>query len=233
MKRLAVFVEGKTEVLFVEKLLTELAGEKRIAIESWGAVAVSKGRLRFRVLRIPGDVAGQEFFVVIYDCGNDETVASTIRDQYESLVKGGHELVLGLRDVYPRPHDDIPKLEREIPRYLPTGPVPVRIMLAVMEIEAWFLAETSHFARIHESLTLQRIKDELGIDLVTEDVEQREHPSEDLNRIYELAGGRYTKKGSDVQIVRDMLDYGELYLTVRHRVKHLDKFITALDSFLG
>ena len=55
-----------------------------------------------------------------------------------------------------------------------------------MEIEAWFLAEWHYLSKLDNRLIPDFILQELGLDLKNIDVEQRPHPSQDLDDIYQL-----------------------------------------------
>jgi len=65
--------------------------------------------------------------------------------EYDNLSKKDYSLIIGLRDVHPISRADIGKLEAGLPRFVKTKPIPVEFILSVMEVEAWFLAEHSHF----------------------------------------------------------------------------------------
>jgi len=101
-----------------------------------------------------------------------------------------------------------------------------------MEVEAWFLAETTHFSSIHPLLTNELIRNTLNFNPETDDVESRPHPSEDLNSIYRLAGFAYNKKKTKVQRTIEVLDYSAIYLALIGKVKNLKRFIDQIDSFL-
>lgn len=47
--------------------------------------------------------------------------------------------------------------------YMDISYVPIRIILAIMEIETWFLAEATHFTRINISLINKAIKIQSGL----------------------------------------------------------------------
>ncbi|NJO94622.1 MAG: hypothetical protein HC820_10385 [Hydrococcus sp. RM1_1_31] len=94
-----------------------------------------------------------KYYILIYNSGSDNSVASDIRDQYSSLVASGYSMIVGLRDVYPISAAQKDRLERGLQYALPKGSVPAYIVLAVMEIEAWFLAEWNHFIKVDASLT--------------------------------------------------------------------------------
>jgi hypothetical protein len=65
-----------------------------------------------------------------------------------------------------------------------------------MEIEAWFLAEFSHFPRLDSDLTLETIRSNFGFDPSVDDMQLRNHPSQDIHRIYSLVGLEYKKYSS-------------------------------------
>ena len=54
--------------------------------------------------------------------------------------------------------------------------------LAVMEIEAWFLAKWNYWAKIYNRLTCDFILPKCGLYLKIIDTEQRVHPSQDLEK---------------------------------------------------
>lgn len=63
MKKLAIFVEGKTEQIFVEKLLREIAGQLNISIE-----IQSQERSKFAKLIMKDPItATTKFYVLIYN----------------------------------------------------------------------------------------------------------------------------------------------------------------------
>jgi 2-keto-3-deoxy-L-rhamnonate aldolase RhmA len=101
-----------------------------------------------------------------------------------------------------------------------------------MEIEAWFLAEWHHFAKIDSRLSTDFILQECGFDLQNVDVEKRPHPTQDLQDIYQLIGSNYDKSEGKSQEIINYLDYEFLYLDLTHSVKQLKKLIDEINSFL-
>lgn len=234
MSKLAVFVEGQTEQLFVQRLVQEVAGHHNVAIEMGKASFGGRSGLPRRFIRLePSDARDKQFFVLIVDSATDNRVASDIREQYETLVKAGYSRVLGLRDVYPQSRSEIPLIRRAVDRWLPTGSVPVDIVLAIMEIEAWFLAEYTHFEQLYAGITLEKVNKAIGDDAQTLDVENIEHPSETLNTVYQLVGRVYRKKKDQVSDLVDALDYVRLYLELPERVSALKCLCDHLDLFLS
>jgi hypothetical protein len=234
MKKMAIFVEGQTEQIFVEKLLIEIAGRHRLRVESfrmWGGRRYP--RLEYRLGPEPAQ-AGQRFYALIVDCGGDARIVSEINDRYETLVSAGHIVIIGMRDVAPEfRFNDKPKLLAAFAKNVTHTSIIPLLVLATMEIEAWFLAEHTHFERIDESLTTTKIQTELGIDLTTDDIERRERPSRDLHDIYCLCNLIWTKSQAEVERTVNALDFALMYLSAGTRVPSLTPLLTAIDSFLS
>ena len=229
-------MEGQTELLFVRKLLNEIAGEKNIEIEEQHAKKSEEGRRVFTTIseiRAFSRTTSKKYYVLIRDCGSENNVKSDILDSYKSLSRQPYEKILGLRDVYPQKYDDIARLKTGLKFGVTPRSIPVRIMLAVMEVEAWFLAETTHYTEIHPSLTLAFIKSRLHLDLERIDLERRPHPAQDLNNIYHLVGFAYNKSKRNVLRTIKALDFSTIYFVLKERITFLGEFITELDAFLA
>ena len=232
MTKLAIFVEGQTEQLFVERLLLEIAGKRRVRIEKHEARGGKKGKRRIRLIEASAPDSGQKFFVMIVDCGQDERVKSDIVERYDGLEKNGYQAIIGIRDVYPENRDDIPKLRRGLAYRVRTDPIQVLFVLAVMEIEAWFIAEHTHFARVSDELTPERIQAGVGFDPSTDDIELRDHPAADLHHIYQLVGLAYRKSKQHAERTVDILDYARVYLELGQQIGDLKALIESVDRFL-
>jgi len=235
MKKIAFFVEGLTEQMFVEQLLLEAANAHDIVIEkrkAFGGGASCFPR-RLRLIEAVKPTTDAKYYALIVDCATDSRVKSDIRERYDGLCRANFSSVVGLRDVYPNTRDQIPRLRRNLGYGIPTRPIPVAIILAIMEIEAWFLAEQSHFARIAPQLTSQAVQTTLGFDPATYDVELRNHPSQDLDAVYRVANYRYIKTRNSIQRTVTSLDYADLYLNVCRRLQSLQDLLNQIDSFLN
>lgn len=232
-KKIACFVEGHTEQIFVERLFQEIAGYKQISIETYKFQGGKANRI-IQPLKL-STIKNAPFFVLLYDCGNDAHVVSDIRKQHQSLIKNGYEKILGLRDLYPIPLGTKEEIETGIRGFLKPLQkigVPISVILAVMEIEAWFLAEWNYLAKIDNRLTCDFILQECGLDLRIIDTEQRAHPSQDLEEIYRLVSRKYDKSEITSQEIINNLDYEFLYLHLVNSVTQLKRFIDEIDSFL-
>jgi hypothetical protein len=232
-KKIAIFVEGQTERMFVTKLLQEITGYKNISIEIWEA----KGSRNNRNITLINSIVVEDtpFFALLYDCGSESHVVSDIKKQHKSLIKRNFEKIIGLRDLYPKPLTDKQGIEDGIKGFLKPlikNGIPISVILAIIEVEAWFLAEAMFFSKIDNRLTTDFILQNCGIDLINLDVEQRPHPSEDLNNIYRLIGKTYDKNKEQVKDIVEHLDYKFIYLELVNTVKQLEKLIKEIDSFL-
>ncbi len=222
-KKFAVFVEGFTEQEFTIKLLTDLAGNHGLTFE---VHLQHKGKLSFSELR---SHQSPTIHVLVANCCTDGQVKPQIIDRYKLLKSAGYTLIIGLRDVYPLTHNDIQQLENNLSFGLPVGSVPIHMHLSIMEIEAWFLEEITHFERIDEKITKS--------ELITNRFDPKNsyafnlpHPSQTLNKIYQSVGKAYNKNKRQVQRTVDALSYEELYINVRQKAPSLNKFITSLET---
>lgn len=74
------------------------------------------------------------------------------------MAAKGYGGIIGIRDVYPAVlRADIQKLREGLKYRVKTNPIEVLFVLAVMEVEAWFLSEHSHFGRLDASGILDPI----------------------------------------------------------------------------
>ncbi len=231
MKKLAFFVEGQTEQLFIEKLLLEIAGQHNIAIETKKFIGKKSGASTF-VITAKSKISTQKYFALISDCGGDSRVQSEIIDQHESLVKAEFAMILGLRDLHPHALRDLNKVKLASRKYVPTKTVSPEILISVMEVEAWFIAEHSHFAKIHSSLTPHTIRAATGIDVTTHDVESIPLAAATLHDIYQIAGDEYTKRAKNALRTIETLDYAAVYMSLNSRVRHLGYLIDKIEEFL-
>jgi hypothetical protein len=232
VKKLAIFVEGQTEQIFVEKLLKEIAGRNNIAIEVRSLNGKQGSRIT-TVIMIDPVIYTTKFYVLVYNSGSDSNVVSDMRDRYSSLNASGYERIIGLRDVYPIPLSDKTKLENGLRYSLPKGAIPIDIVLAVMEIEAWFLAEWSHFIKIDMRLTPENIQANFGFNPRVDDMETRHHPADDLHQIYKLVGRAYKKSRNQVNTIVLNLDYDFMYVELVNKVVSFGEFIQLINLFIS
>jgi hypothetical protein len=221
-RKLAVFVEGLTEQEFIIKLLIEIAGSREL---EFNIHTQFKGALSFTELR---SSPSPEISVLVANCATDKQVKSQIKARYEGLKAAGYDLIIGLRDVYPFTHSDIPTLESFLMTGLPSDSVPISMHLATMETEAWFIEETTHFANIDSNITTTQLVAS-GFDPSAIRAYQLSNPADTLNTIYKTVGKSYTKSKKHISRTINAISYEELYINTKDKAPSLMKLISALE----
>ena len=234
MKRVAVFVEGQTEQIFADHLVRHIFGHTKVEVETLQFSGKEKAR-RIHVIHLVNITSSAKYLFHIYDChggGENSTVKSDIIEQFPRLINDSFSFIIGIRDVYPLP--DIGKLKSLMNVNLPNNPaLPVKIVLAVKEIEAWFLAEERHYPLIDESLTIPNVNKIVGFDITTNSTETINHPSFTLKTIYQSVGKDYKKKKWAAERTVYCIDYENLYLNVRKRNESLNELLICLDGLIS
>jgi hypothetical protein len=143
-------------------------------------------------------------------------------------------MLIAIRDVYPTVrHAGIPKLRNMLKSYLPTDRVQIFLVLCVMEIEAWFLAEHTHISRIHKGITLDRIRDELGFDPSVDDMQMRARPSNDLSNVYWLEKIPYDKSKANVENTLKALDFSRMRFRLIRKFGDLKTLVASFDHLFS
>lgn len=224
-KKLAIFVEGQTEAIFLDKLVTEVGG--------FGRLVISHQRVRNLTTIHIRDTAAKpaSYAVLIVNCEHDETVKSRILENRSCLISAGYNLVLGVRDVFPADRADLPVIQRHLKTRVPTKGIPIEICLSIMEVESWFLFDETHYSKIDASLTLALIAATFRFDPANDNPEDIDHPSALLRDIYRMAGKSYTKKKNQVSRTVGLLDYPHLYMNARATMPQTGVLLDHLDGF--
>src|SRR5207245_5928485 len=116
---------------------------------------------------------------------------------------------------------------------LRTQPIPVVGVLAVMEVEAWFLAEHSHFQRVNPAAPVDcaMIRSWFSFDPSAEDMSMRPHPALDMSRVYFLAGVEYGKRRALLERAVNSLDLDEMYFNLSGPYQDLGLLIRSIEQF--
>ncbi len=89
MKKIAIFVEGHAEAMFVGKLISEILNQNSftlISVELTGPILNRK----IAVVRATAPVSSVEYYFMIYNCQCDNAVKSDMLAQYPSLIKSSY-----------------------------------------------------------------------------------------------------------------------------------------------
>lgn len=232
MKKLAIFVEGLTEQILVRQMLQAVLDQNRIAIQTVKITGGHNVRMSFTVMRAAHVDNLTDYYVLVYDCGGETNVKGYLMAHREKLVANGYSMILGLRDVYPNfGREDIPRLLRGLNHKLPQKRARTQIYLAIMETEAWFLGEYSHLRKVSRKLTPEFISRHLGFNPRKENMEERDHPSEDIKAAYQLVGHDYTKKRDRLNAVVRKLDFHYFTHGLAEKMPSLGAFVAGLEQF--
>jgi hypothetical protein len=227
MKKIAIFVEGQTELHFVHRLVTEIAGYGVARVDLW----IHRGGV-FSPIRSEGPP--EEFadvLVMIVNCGGDASVKSSILERRELLAAKGYTVIMGLLDLFPKTLAEKERFEAGLAKGLEFPGQTIKIFLAIAEVEAWFLSESTHFERVDSALSLDRIRAEIGFDPASPTIENDvPHPATKLKQIYALVNRPYRKREAETHSMVSHLDFDEMYTTVRSVSGSLDAFISCLES---
>jgi len=243
MKKIAIFAEGPTEAEFLTRLIRGLIVNKKLAITTTsmqGGRDASHPRIQTIIANDP-ILPSTEYMVNIYISSTDNRVNSDVIDNIQTLSSSGFSLVLALKDLrgetfsgIPRTLADLPKVEVAENRLFSSTPIQVVSVIAVMEIETWFIGETNHYVNICSSLTKPFIQSKaaiVGVDPYTDKLENIIMPAETLDKIYALIGLEYKKSKEDRQRTINALDMTNLYVTLPDRIIKLKQLVLTLDNF--
>ena len=242
MKKIAFYVEGQTEQLFLKRLIVEIAGQKNIAVE----LQRFQGKYKPKKQITPTSQlnANPDHYVLLYDCMGDESVKSRILEDKESLFNSGYEEIIGLRDLYDFQLNNLNRLKttlndgvtRNGKVIIPPLPKNATIIIAVREIEDWFLKECSHFKCVDKSIILNSEQiTQLGFNPCEDNLTKRSSSAvEDLNAVYQLANKSYSKSKKRLENnTLNCLDYAIIYLRLRDNLPDLKELIDKIDNFLS
>ena len=237
-KRIAFFVEGYTEWYFVMEYLKEIISKKGFTFRIFSGKYGSPSKPR-KFTSITTSGKGTKYEALIYVSGTDSQVNSDILDQCISLHSKGTGLIIGLKDLRGNHKGiqgtlkNLPIFERADKFTFRTYPY-VKSIIAVMEIETWFIGETNHYQRIDAKLTktlIQSNKTFIGLDPYSCVYEKIEQPAETLRDIYRLAGETYSKNRKRTKRTVKSLDYVNMYYNEKGKISKLSEFIDAIDNF--
>lgn len=218
MRKVAIFTEGQTELVFVREFLFRLIDPSKLSLECYELLAKQTSPVAFTYSSPNPEV---HFFII--DAHGDKSVLSAIRDREKDLIqKGGYEKIIGLRDMYSEEYkklspgiinDDISNKFIQSHNLIIKKMIHhdrIKLYFAIMEIEAWFLAMYNIFERIDSILSVEYVEEKLGFNLRRIDP-QREFfkPSNKVKDIFLLIGRQYDKKESDIENITSKIELSD------------------------
>lgn len=215
-RKIAVFVEGQAEYIFVRDFLCcwyEYNADK-LGIECLALRADN-----FNKVPYPFGSRESENFYQIVNVGNDKSVMSKMIKESERLSNVGFHLIVGLSDMY---GDDYHKASRNRTinkelnfRFMQTRQDIIehssqknklRFHFAIMEVEAWILGMHEALQKIDSKLTPEWIAGQLQIDIMADPEVTYYHPALILDKVYRLAGKKYGKHEGDIHQITSVID---------------------------
>jgi hypothetical protein len=208
MRKIAIFVEGQTELIFVREFLLKIFDYQNVSLECY--TLFNDSSLIPAEYDFPNENAEHHFQIM--NIGNDKSVLSRMLNREQHMRNAGFERLIGLRDLYSKEYREkvqdhsinleiIDKFKNGYRNQISSDTV--FFNFAIMEIESWILGFHNIFERIDEALTVSRIEASLGYNLETIDPELTFfHPSKNIEDIFSLAGKPpYGKSKEDVNAI--------------------------------
>lgn len=214
-RKIAVFVEGQTELIFVREFLLQWFQYEStmIGFECYSLLKEDFCDYPYRF----GDEDSENYYLIV-NVGNDNSVLSRIRTRMKQMVNGNYQSVIGLRDMYCDKYveeskrtikDDLNKefiqAAQEVINEMDRGDL-VHFHFAIMEVEAWLLGMPEFLLSLDEKFTLQYVKEQLDIDLSQDPEETLFHPAKELGTIFSDAGKTYDKHETNIWSIMSKLN---------------------------
>ena len=224
MRKVAIFAEGQSEQIFVRYFLGQTI--------SWGRLSFKCVKLNAnRMMDVPFDyeAADAQVYFLIVNVGNDEAVLSAIKDREKGLLGKGYEKIIALRDMYsenyckrsPKVIDDsitnlfIDSWHSTIQSM--SDPDKIKMRVAIMELEAWFLGMYGIFERINPTLSVDYIERRLGFNLTKIDPQiEFFKPTDEVDKILQLIGSGYRKTKDVVESICSKMKLTDFYNAVEN-----------------
>jgi len=218
MQKIAIFVEGQGELIFIRNILYHLIDPAQLSFECFKLHANSQQEVPYEYKNPNAKVHFQ-----IINVGNDERVLDAIKEREKRLLSKGFTKIIGLRDMYSKAYRRKSKnvIDDEVTRQFIEGvttaiaemnnPDKIRFHFAIMELEAWWLSMYNWFAKINDLLTVSFIEENLGYNLSEIDPEKAFfHPALEIDKIFKLVGAGYKKPFDDVESITSRMDASDI-----------------------
>lgn len=251
MKRIAIFVEGHGELIFVREFLLKWF-EWNVEVQCLEVRSSNYFPTEYDNLNPTAS-----FHFQIWNVGSDLNVLPEMKRRANKLFNNGYTKIVGLRDMF---GDQYKKLlekrnrrqeidnelnnkiqfsnENQIKDFLTEMQLTencIQMCFSIMELEAWILSFSDLQARIDTQLTNDFIYKNLNINLLEIDTETTFfHPKEKLKAIWELVGknyGKHQKEMNEIMGHLDKNDFEELLESGKcNSFKHFVTSLTLLQA---
>lgn len=220
--KIAVYVEGHTELIFVRELLYKWYG--------YDSSLIGFRCFNLRDSTAPGhptaySIGGRDSanYYEIVNVGNDTGVLSKALRNAELYKNNGFERIVALRDMFSDNYHEAAYSKyksrvicQNINRQFIQGADKqickrgysdyIKLCFAIMEIEAWFLGMGWYLEREDNRLTPDYIKANCNIDISEDPETTHYHPAHRLHDIYASTGGGYDKSHGEIERIMGKID---------------------------
>jgi len=233
MRKIAFFVEGQTERIFLEYFIGEYLSPTNRKLDTYeirgdNLITITKG------INYPDPY----YYFFIYDVGNDEKVNSVILEQAKSMFEDkNYYAIIGLRDLHPNPKISYSSIKDSFSELFDSEPYAdnIHLVLSVMQIEAWLLGDFNVFSLIDHRLSPEYINRNLSINLENDNIEDYNNPAATLNRIFNLIDKSYSKHSSEVHSICSRIDFCYICFDEAYykRIMRFHEFLTLFNNVLN
>jgi hypothetical protein len=238
--KIAVFVEGQGELIFVRKLLPLLIPYNILSLH---CLSISADK-PYTVFKLPNPNASFSFTIV--NVGNDERVLTEIAEREGNLVDKGYCQIIALRDMYGAAYRKLTqnvdqeiinkfvRFHKDTIRDKMSNPEMISVFFAIMELEAWLLGMYNLFQKVNPSLTCDYIETELGFNLRNIDPQTEFfHPTVRIHEILNLIDEKYTKSKGQMESILSHLASEDISNAIeRNRCRSLASFLDELKRLV-
>lgn len=213
MKKVAIFTEGQAELIFIRNLLPKVFGYEDLSFE-----CVELHRNTFQDVPYSISHPDPSIYFLIVNVANDSKVITAIKEREQNLHNKGYDLIIGLRDMYSEAYRKLSTVidEKVTSAFIQEHKSSIQTMsnsekiffcFAIMEFEAWFLSMYNLFAKIHPTLTINFIEENLGFNLkIISPEKEFFHPTVELEKIFRLVGEKYDKSINQIESISTKVD---------------------------
>ena len=235
MRKVCVFVEGQTELIFVREFLLKWYEYQGISIACYQLIGNDTLPAEYDYPMQDADVHYQ-----LVNVGNDNRVLSWLLNRVDSLKSEGYELIIGLRDMYCEFYRKksktidlelnqqiIDNVQEQIVHKLAEDTNMVAFHFAIMEIESWILAMYQSLLKKFADLKLDDIQAIYDVQACIDS--SIYHPAEMLDKVFQLADCRYEKHKTDANSILSYIGKEDFELLYKSgRSQSFNSFVNTL-----
>ena len=111
----------------------------------------------------------------------------------------------------------------------------ITIYFSIMELEAWFLGMYNIFTKINRKLTVQKIENDLGFNLMKVDPQKKFYrPSDQIKKIWGLCNMEYRKTEADIERFASVMHTNDFDTAIENgRCDSFRVFYQEVSSYLN